>query len=340
MVKWSRRHVLREGTDSVTTISVDGRTSLARPPALRPGDRVAVLSLSGPANPDRLPDGLEALRFAGLEPVVYPSSYDRGSVRHYLAGSDGLRAAELRSALLDESIAGIIFARGGYGAQRTLEAMDWSGLERVPPKILAGYSDVTAILEAVQVKLGWSSLMSAMVSCAEFAESYTFASMLRCLMWPERVRELHYPEAVTVVGGVTRGVTLGGNLTLLTSSLGTDTCVPARGGILLVEDEQEEDYKVDRMLTQLRRSGYLDGVAAVIAGTWNNCGTVEQIHPVLVDRLGDLGVPVIAWANIGHGGRFQSFPIGVRAELDADARTLRFEEPPLVPFAPESLSRP
>jgi muramoyltetrapeptide carboxypeptidase len=313
--------------------SADARTSLARPPALRPGDRVAVLTLSSPADPTRLPLGLEALRFAGLDPVVYPSSHDRGSVHHYLAGSDDLRAGELRSALLDESISGIIFARGGYGAQRTLEAMDWSGLERVPPKILSGYSDVTAILEAVAVKLGWSSLMSAMVSCQEFSESYTFSSMLRCLMWPERVRQLHYDDAVTVVGGAAQGVTLGGNLTLLTSSLGTDTCLPARGGILLIEDEQEDDYRVDRMLTQLRRSGYLNGVAAVIAGTWDNCGTVEQIHPVLVDRLSDLGVPVIAWANVGHGGHFQSFPIGVRAELDADTRTLRLLEPPLVPVA-------
>jgi muramoyltetrapeptide carboxypeptidase len=278
------------------------------------------------------------LRFAGLVPVVYPSSHDQGSVRSYLAGSDELRAAELRAALLDDSIAGIIFATGGYGAQRTLEAMDWTGLDRVAPKILSGYSDVTAILEAVAVKLGWSSLMSAMVSCQEFSESYTFSSMLRCLMWPERAQEFRYEEAVTVVGGTAQGVTLGGNLALLTSSLGTDTCRPARGGILLLEDETEEDYRVDRMLTQLRRSGYLDGVAAVVAGTWDNCGTVEQIHPVLVDRLSNLGVPVIAWANIGHGGHFQSFPIGVRAELNADERTLRLLEAPLVPTAQDELA--
>ena len=114
-----------------TTIPVG--TPLTRPPALRPGDRVAVLSSSSPPDPVRLPDGLDALRFAGLEPVVYPSAHDGGSVRPYLAGSDELRAAELRQALLDDSIAGIIFACGGYGAQRTLEAMDWSGLDRVRP---------------------------------------------------------------------------------------------------------------------------------------------------------------------------------------------------------------
>lgn len=313
--------------------ALESPRALKRPPALRPGDRVAVLTLSSPANQARLLVGLEALRFAGLVPVVYPSSHDQGSVRHYLAGTDEMRAAELRTALLDDSIAGVIFARGGHGAQRSLEAMDWTGLDHVAPKVLSGYSDVTAILEAVAVKLGWSSLMSAMVSCAEFAESYTFSSMLRCLMSPERAQEFHYDQAVTVVGGMARGVTLGGNLAVLTSSLATDTSWPARGGILLLEDEMEPDYRIDRMLTQLRRSGYLDGVAAIVAGTWTNCGTVEQVHPVLVDRLGDLDVPVIAWANVGHGGHFQSFPIGLQAELDADTHTLRFLEPPLVPSA-------
>jgi muramoyltetrapeptide carboxypeptidase len=314
-------------------LSRNGVAPFARPPALRPGDRMAVLTLSSPTERAVLSDGLDALRFAGLEPVVYPSVHAGGSVHPYLAGDDQARAAELREALLDESIAGVLFACGGYGAQRTLEAMDWSGLQHVAPKVLSGYSDVTAILEAVAVKLRWASLMSAMVCCAEFAQSYTFASMLRTLMWPERVQELHYSEAVTVTGGTARGTTLGGNLALLASSVGTATSLPARDGILLLEDEQENDYRVDRMLTQLRRSGYLDGVAAVIAGAWYQCGTVEQIHPVLTDRLGDLGVPVIAWANVGHGGRFQSFPIGVHAELDADSRTLRLLDPPLVPSA-------
>ncbi len=313
------------------TALVDAPVSLRRPPALRPGDRVAVLTSSSPASVQRLPDGLDALRFAGLEPVVYPSAHDRGSVRPYLAGSDRLRADELRAALLDDSIAGIIYACGGYGAQRTLEAMDWTGLDRVPPKVLCGYSDVTAILEAVAVRLGWSSLMSAMVACREFAESYSFASMLRALLAPGQMRLLHYPGAGAVTGGVARGVTLGGNLSLLASSVGTDTCWPARGGILLIEDEAEDDYRVDRMLTQLRRSGYLDGVAGIVAGSWDGCGTTEQLHAVLVDRLGDLGVPVLAWANIGHGGRFQAYPIGVAAELDADAATLRLLDPPLLP---------
>jgi muramoyltetrapeptide carboxypeptidase len=308
------------------------RSAALRPPALRPGDQVAVLSVSSPADPAQLAIGLDALRFAGLDPVLYPSARDQGSMRGYLAGDDQMRTADLRAALTDPDIAGIIFATGGSGAQRTLEAMDWAGIAGLPPKVLAGYSDVTAVLEAVASKLGWASLLSPMVvSCGGAAGHYSFASMLRALMHPEQATDLRYPMATRVAGGTARGVTLGGNLTLLTSSVGTDTSWPARGGILLVEDQNEQEYRVDRMLTQLRRSGYLDGVAGIVAGTFVGCGDPAVIEEILAERLGGLGVPMIAWANVGHGGYFQTFPIGVAAELDADAATLRLLDPPLCP---------
>jgi muramoyltetrapeptide carboxypeptidase len=305
--------------------------SLARPPALRPGDRVAVLSVSGPADPDKLPVGLDVLRFAGLEPVLYPSAQDQGTMRRYLAGDDRMRTADLRAALTDPGIAGIVFATGGFGAQRTLEAMDWESLAGLPPKVLAGYSDVTAVLEAAAAKLGWASLMTPLLVSAGPTAHYSFGSMLRALMHPERAVEIRYPMASRVVGGRARGVTLGGNLSLLTSSLGTDTSWPARGGILLVEDNNEPDYRLDRMLTQLRRAGYLDGVSGIVAGTFVGCADRAAVDEILTERLGGLGVPMIAWANVGHGGYFQTFPIGIAAELDADAGTLRFLDPPLVP---------
>jgi muramoyltetrapeptide carboxypeptidase len=207
--------------------------------------------------------------------------------------------------------------------------MDWHGLGSLPPKVLAGYSDVTAVLEAVAVKLGWASLFGPVTALNE--DAYSLGSLLRMLMRPAGAVELTYPDAITLVAGVARGITMGGTLTLLTTSLGTDTSWPARGGILLIEDVQEEGYRVDRMLTQLRRSGHLDGVAGVITGAFADCGPAEDIQAILTERLTDLSVPMIAWANIGHGGRSQTFPIGVAAELNADARSLRLLEPALLP---------
>ncbi len=303
---------------------------MARPPALRPGDRVAVLSASSPVDPAALDIGLDALRFAGLEPVVQQTARDTGTFRSYLAGEDKLRAADLTAALTDPAIAGILFARGGSGAQRTLSALNWDELAGLPPKVLAGYSDVTAILEAFAARLGWASVHGPTVSSAGPAAHYSFGSLLRVLMRPEHAMTTEYPDAVTLAGGTARGVTLGGNLTVLAASLATDTSLPARGAILLIEDVQEEEYRIDRMLTQLRRSGYLDGVAGIVGGTFTGCGEHELVQDILSERLGDLGVPFIAWANIGHCGRQQAFPIGIAAELDADARTLRLLDPPLV----------
>ena len=303
--------------------------SLARPRALRPGDRLAVLCVSGPVDPEPLAAGLDALRFAGLDPVTYPSLADSGTMRPYLAGDDALRAGDLRAALTDPGIAGIVFARGGYGAQRTLEAMDWDGLIGLPPKVLAGYSDVTAVLEAVAVRLGWVSLFSPMAAIRDGAAHYSFGSLLRTLMRPAQATVIRYPQAVTVVSGTARGVTVGGTLSLLTSSLGTGTSRPARGGILLLEDVDEVPYRIDRMLTQLRRSGYLDAVEGIVTGTFSGCGPPELIQDILAERLGALAVPMLAWANVGHGGPFQTFPLGLAAELDADQATLRLLDPPL-----------
>ena len=307
-------------------------TSLTRPPALRPGDRVAVLCASSPAPPDLLATGLDALRFAGLEPVVYPSAYDLGTFRPYLAGDDALRAQDLTAALGDPSVAGIWLARGGSGSQRTLAAVDWSLLAGAAPKVVIGYSDVTAILEAVAVKLGWAAVHGPNVVIGDEAEPhYTLASALRTVMHPERATQVGFPAAVTVNGGRAVGRALGGNLCLLNDSVGTDTALPARDGIVLLEEETEADYRLDRMLTHLLRAGFFEGVRGIVTGYFHDCGPVEVVGPILAERLAPLGVPMISWADVGHGGRSQAFPVGVAAELDADARTLRFLEPPLIP---------
>jgi muramoyltetrapeptide carboxypeptidase len=319
---------------SLTGHSLTGH-SLERPRALRPGDRVAVLCVSSPVTDHAALDvGLDALRFAGLDPVVYPSAREPGTLRPYLAGDDKLRASDLTHALTDPDVAGIIFAKGGYGAQRTLEAMDWAALTSRPPapKAIAGFSDITAILQAVATQLGWASLFSPTAATTADGSHYSLASLLRTLMRPEQATDIAYPRAVTMVPGTARGVTMGGTLALLASSIGTPTAAKsAGGGILLLEDVNEEDFRIDRMLTQLRRCGYLEGIQGIVIGSFTDCGPPEMIESILAERLGALGVPMIAWADVGHGGPFQTFPIGIAAELDATARTLHLLDPPLTP---------
>ncbi len=125
-------------------------------------------------------------------------------------------------------------------------------------------------------------------------------------------------------------MTLGGCLALLATDLGTPhAAAGARGGLLMIEDVGEQAFRVDRMLTQLLRSGWLDGVAGIALGSWDRCGPYEQLRPVLVDRLGGLGVPVVEEFGFGHCEGALTIPLGVSAELDADAGTLTLDEPAL-----------
>jgi len=305
------------------------RTDLCRPPRLRPGDRVALLTPSSPSNLERIDEGIDVLRFCGLEPVEYPSARARATRQPFLADTDEQRAEDLRAALLDDSVAGVLTVGGGYGSQRMLEVLDWAGLDAVAPKVVVGYSDVTGLLEALASRLGWASVMGPMVAESEFRESYSFSSLWSCLASPERYGPLSFPQGRTLVGGTAEGVTTGGNLSLLTGSVGTSTTWTPPSGIVLVEDEQEDPPRTDIMLTHLRRAGFFERAAAVVAGTFTNSGDDDGIQAVLDDRLGDLGIPVVTGANLGHGGHVQTWPIGVRARLDADARTVTLLEPPL-----------
>jgi muramoyltetrapeptide carboxypeptidase len=308
------------------------RAELRRPPRLRRGDRVALLTPSSPSDLERIDEGIDVLRFCGVEPVEYPTARARAASHSFLAGADEDRAKDLRAALLDDSVAGVLTVCGGYGSQRMLEQMDWTGLDTVAPKVVVGYSDVTGLLEALASRLGWASVMGPMVGEGEFRESYSFSSLWSCLVSPESYGPLQFPDARTLVGGTADGVTAGGNLSLLTGSVGTSTAWTPPAGIVVVEDEDEDAPRTDIMLTHLRRSGYFDNAAGVVAGKFTGLGesTEAEMQAVLDDRLGDLGIPVVTGANIGHGGHVQTWPIGVPARLDADARTVTFLEPPLV----------
>ncbi|MET7711572.1 LD-carboxypeptidase [Streptomyces sp. NPDC005407] len=307
-------------------------TPLTRPARLRPGAKVAVVAPSGPVPGERLDAGLEILRGWDLDPVVLPHVRDQHPGFWYLAGADRDRARDLTEAWCDPSVSAVICARGGYGVQRMVDLLDWTAIRAAGPKVFVGYSDVTALHEAFAVRTGLATLHGPMVGAATFLKDAPTQESLRATLFePESVRTLGLDTARTMVPGRARGITLGGCVSLLAADLGTPHARPsARGGLLLIEDVGEEDYRLDRILTQLLRSGWLDGVAGVALGSWAECGPYEQVRAVLLDRLGGLGVPVVEELRFGHSETALTMPLGVAAVLDAEARTLTLDEPALL----------
>ena len=301
---------------------------LTSPPRLRPGDTVAVVAPSGPVPADRLDDGVAHLRDWGLDVQVMPHVLDRHPEHAYLAGTDDARAADFQEAWLDPDVRAIVAARGGYGAARMVDLVDWDALAATDPKVLVGYSDCTVLHQAVATRLGLVSLHGPMSGTMSFLKSEPAREHLRrTLFEPGSTQVLTGPEVRTLVGGTARGITTGGCLSLLTTSVGTAHAFPsAAGGIVLLEDIEEKAYRIVSFLTHLVRSGWFDGATGIVLGSWQDC---EPAEPVVLDLLAPLGIPILGELGFGHGPDPLTLPFGVAAELDADAGTLTLDHPAL-----------
>ncbi|NBE52815.1 S66 peptidase family protein [Streptomyces boluensis] len=305
---------------------------LTRPRRLRPGDRVAVVAPSGPVPEERLRAGLDVLRGWDLDPVVLPHVQAGHPKLDHLAASDLERAADLERAWCDPSIKAVLCARGGYGAQRMVDLLDWAALRAAGPKVFVGFSDITTLHEAFAVRMGLATLHGPMVAAMDFLENARAQGHLRATLFePETVRTIRgLPGTAPLVPGRASGVTLGGCVCLLAADLGTPAARPsAHGGLLCIEDTGEEPYRLDRILTQLLRSGWLDGVAGILLGSWEECGPYAETRAVLTDRLGPLGVPIVENFGFGHCAGALTVPFGIPAELDAGAGELRLAVPAL-----------
>jgi muramoyltetrapeptide carboxypeptidase len=306
---------------------------LQRPRCLVPGDRVAVVAPSSPIDPDRLERGLATLKSLDLDVVLGESVHERLG---YLAGPDALRAADFQGAWCDPNVKAIACARGGYGAMRILDLLDWDAMAQAGPKILLGSSDITALHEAVATHLGLTSLhgpmpIGSVLSLAE-PEPVTIQHLRNTLFEPEQVQDLHKGHTLrTLVGGRASGRLVGGNVALLAATLGTDMSRPAAGSIAILEDVDETPYRLDRLLTSLIRAGWFDDVQGIVLGDFTNCAGVDpDVWEVLAERLAPLDVPMVAGLPFGHGPVQLTIPLGIAADLDADAGKLTLREPALV----------
>jgi muramoyltetrapeptide carboxypeptidase len=286
----------------------------AWPAPLAPGSLVRVVAPAGPVDSARLTTGVEILQSWGLRVELGDHVRAVDDRLSYLAGADAQRAADFTAAWTDPGVAAVWAARGGYGSQRLLDRLDWDALRANGPKHLVGFSDVTALHGRLGRELGQVTVHGPGVTAlSQLRDAETAASLRRLLSEPPAAGQL-LVEGRTLVPGKAAGRLWGGNLTLLAGDAGVEP-TPADDVVLVVEDVSEAAYRVDRLLTQLLRSGLLDRVRGVLVGD------VGAGSPAVVDRLGDRGVPVLVEAPVGHGDRNLALPLGARVRLTAAGPT-------------------
>jgi len=284
---------------------------LIQPVLLKKGDAVALLSPSGPCDMSRIDPAARALEGFGLRPHIMDSCR---SCHGYLAGTDTLRAKDIMDAFTDPAIKGIFPLRGGYGAGRLLPLLDY-GLIRKNPKVFAGYSDITALHIVFNQYCGFITYHAPMAGTELHMpdiDAYTLNSFLGHVMEGRTAPELSY---TSLTSGIAEGVLTGGNLSLLVSSLGSPYEIDTREKILFIEEIQEEPYRVDRMLLQLKQAGKLKDCLAIILGSFLP-ETRKTLSQVIEEILIPLGKPLGVDLPCGHCLPTATLPLGAHIYMD------------------------
>ncbi|MDR1913843.1 MAG: LD-carboxypeptidase [Clostridiales bacterium] len=292
------------------------------PQFLHVGDKVALISPSGAQPPEKLEKALDSVRDFGLEPVAYPTCY----LRHgYLAGTDKERAKDLTDAFLNPDTKAVISIRGGYGAHRLLEYVDFDEIASTG-KALYGYSDITALHMELNRRglISWHTPMPG-TEWYQGLDDFTKESVKFALFGslPSKIVNPDGSRLKTLIAGSAEGELIGGNLSLVASTLGTYYEIEVKDKILFLEDVDELPYKIDRMLLQLRHGGKLDNCAGIIFGEFSNCEAEEPsksitVNDIIEELVGDIGKPVVSGLHCGHVLPTACLPLGARVLLNAD----------------------
>jgi muramoyltetrapeptide carboxypeptidase len=300
--------------------------TLRKPPRLRRGDTIGVLSPAAAVEAEALQRGCVTLERLGFGVQVGSHALAR---RHFLAGTDDLRAAEIMGMLQDPAVRAVFCSRAGYGSGRLLPLLDMQALAAYP-KIFLGFSDVTFLLNAFVQHASVSCFHGPLVA-GQFAAGLSDRSLshlLELLMMGGKDVSLSFPR--TLRQGCAEGRLIGGCLSILVATLGTPFAIDTQNSVLFLEDVGERPYRIDRMLTQLKHAGKLEHLAGVIFGEMHECweprGDSDLLLAVLEDIFADYTYPIGFGLPAGHGGENLTLPLGVHVRLDTAQQTLTFLE--------------
>ena len=326
------------GAAGFAPMPANAGTIIRKPKRLAPGNTIGLVAPAGPSSND------EAVRFSGdlLRSLGFKVKegthvYDRAQ---YLAGTDDDRSRDVNAMFADDSVDAIFTLRGGYGTQRILPYLDYD-LISSKPKVFAGSSDITGILIAMFEKTGLVGFHGP--AAGGNYSDYALAEFRKVLIEPSARTRIGQAPALDqrpglveqrnrvtrFAGGVAEGRLIGGNLSLVSTLMGTPYEPDFRDRIVFLEDVNEAPYRVDRMLTQLWLAGKLQHAAGIVFGKFTKTdydGNTFSIEEVIRMRCAALGIPVVSGLMIGHVADKTTVPIGIKARLDADNGTLELLE--------------
>lgn len=306
---------------------------MRKPAALKKGDTIGLVATSSHVgNLEKVKKCQEVLNGLGFNVMVGESCYLQYG---YLSGPDDVRARDVNRMFEDKRIQGIFCIRGGYGASRILDKLDYDMIKK-NPKVFAGYSDITAIHIALNQICDMVTFHGPMPSTDMIPEfdSFSREGFFRAVTNKKALGLMENPEdeeIKSLTGGCASGAIVGGNLSLIAASLGTKYEIDTRDKLLFIEDIDEEPYRVDRMLSQLRLAGKLKECRGIILGDFNNCrpkgyNPSLSLMEVFQDIIVPAGKPALYNFKAGHCKPMITIPFGVKAVLNADECSLTVVE--------------
>jgi muramoyltetrapeptide carboxypeptidase len=299
--------------------------ALVKPRALPQHAHLAVLASSGPSERTRIEEAAAVLEALGHR-VTIAENIDRRH-RHYLAGSDEDRAAILNQFLRAPEFDAFLFARGGYGAMRILDRIDWSAIAENPRPIV-GFSDITAIHQGMATQAGVAGFHGPMLNLDFHARlSADHEAWFWSMLHGEAPMARRFSSGDVIHEGEAEGVLFGGCLALTDALVGTPYDYWERDGIWFWEDVDEPVYRIDRMLTHLRLSGRMQGIRGVVVGRLKDCGNEPDLLDLLREFFSPYAIPVVTNLPFGHHGDNLLMPVGARVRLSTGEQTLTITEP-------------
>ena len=301
---------------------------LTRPRALPDRAHIAVLAASGPSEVSRIEEAARVIERRGHRVTLAPNIGMRH--RGYLAGSDDERLETLNRFFRSDEFDAFFFARGGYGAMRILDRVDYAAIA-ANPRPVVGFSDVTALHQAMATQVGVAGLHGPMLNLDFHGGlSADRETWLWSILDGQAPMTYDFGSDNVLIEGEAEGVLFGGCLALTAALMGTPYDFWIDGGIWFWEDTDEPVYRIDRMLTHLRLSGRMQRIRGVVIGALKNCGNEAEMLVLLRDTFGSLDIPVVYNLPFGHQGDNLLMPIGVPVHLDTRTRRLTLTEPAVV----------